>query len=318
MSETNQETPAGPNPDPRPGSGAGRSGKTVPIARGSDLQRELSDLLRNSLRPVLVVLSGMHLGRRIELSGTSEIGRDPEADVVLEDPEISWRHARIEDRGDSWAIVDLDSMNGTRLRGEAVRERVLENGDALLVGETLLRVELRSAVERKLDKQLQRVLDTDDLTGLMVRRKFDEALQALIRRAEARGERVGMLVMDMDGIKAINDTNGHLFGAHVIAETGRLIGEVVGERGIATRFGGDEFIAALEASDREATEAVAHEIHEAVNAHEYVRDGIELHPGISIGVAACPDDAEDAVSLFEHADAAMYRAKNGGRNRVSL
>ena len=310
-----REEPKSGGPGPSAG---GRSGKTVPLRRGSSFNMELTGLLRESLRPVLIVVSGKETGRRIVLPGTSVIGRDPDADVVLDDEGISWHHARIEDRGDSWAIVDLGSMNGTIVRGKPVESAALADGDPLMIGDSLLRVELRSAVERALGEELQKVIDLDDLSGLYVRRKFDELVVASLRKAGLRGQPVGMIVMDMDGIKQINDTHGHLFGAYVIGETGRVIGEVIGSRGIGCRFGGDEFIATLPGLDRDATLKVAEEIHAAVNSWHYERNGIVLTPGICLGVGAYPADGKDATSLFEHADRAMYRAKEGGRNRVSL
>jgi diguanylate cyclase (GGDEF)-like protein len=140
----------------------------------------------------------------------------------------------------------------------------------------------------------------------------------MVESAKQRNERVVLLVMDMDGIKKINDTHGHLFGAHVIGEAGKLIGRIIKGRGIGCRFGGDEFLAALTGLGRDQGSKVADEILGAINAHPFEKDGIKLRPGISIGVAAFPDQAADPPALFQHADEAMYRAKQSGRNRVSL
>jgi diguanylate cyclase (GGDEF)-like protein len=104
----------------------------------------------------------------------------------------------------------------------------------------------------------------------------------------------------------------------VIGEAGRVIGRVIGERGIASRFGGDEFIAAVPEIDVRAGAALGEEIRRAIAAHPFQREGITLAVGISIGVAAFPESAPDQAALFQHADEALYRAKQGGRNRVSL
>jgi diguanylate cyclase (GGDEF)-like protein len=122
--------------------------------------------------------------------------------------------------------------------------------------------------------------------------------------------------MDLDGIKKINDTHGHLFGAYVIGAAGKLIGQVVGARGMGSRFGGDEFLAALPGLDAAAGVAVAEEIRAAIAAHPFEREGVPLRPGISIGVAEFPADADDPLGLFQKADEALYRAKQGGKNRV--
>ena len=85
---------------------------------------------------------------------------------------------------------------------------------------------------------------------------------------------------------------------------------------MGSRFGGDEFCALLPAHDMTQGYAVGEEIHAAVNAHTYQREGVPLRPGISIGVASFPEVGGDAEKLFQSADEALYRAKQGGRNRV--
>jgi diguanylate cyclase (GGDEF)-like protein len=124
-------------------------------------------------------------------------------------------------------------------------------------------------------------------------------------------------MMDLDGIKSINDTHGHLFGAYVIGEAGRVIGRVLDQRGFASRFGGDEFIAALPSSALEAATLLGEEIRQAISAYPFQREGVALRPGISIGVASFPESANDGESLLQRADEALYRAKRAGKNRVS-
>jgi two-component system, cell cycle response regulator len=249
----------------------------------------------------------------------SLLGRGHEADLVLTDPRVSSRHCRLEDRGDGFAVVELGSTNGTRVNGEAVQgERALRSGDKLEIGDTVIRFELQDAVDRAYDEVVQRLIDVDDLTGLYQRRRFDRELAALLQRARAASEPLGLLVMDLDGLKAINDAHGHLFGAYVIAESGRAIGEALPEGAIAARFGGDEYVVACPGEGREGAAEVARAIHHAVNARHYEKDGVRLRPGVSIGVAAFPADAPDAERLFVCADRAMYAAKRRGKNRVCV
>ena len=285
---------------------------------GSRLKQDLRESLKEALRPVVGVMSGADVGKRIQVCGNAVVGRDPTAEIVLGDAGVSWHHARLENRGDAWAVVDLGSTNGTVVRNQRCAEAVLAPGDTIMLGHTLVRFELRDSLERAYDAELQRLIDVDDLSGLFVRRKFDRELATLVEAARGRGGPLGLLAMDMDGIKQINDTHGHLFGAYVIGETGHLIGRELSGRGIACRFGGDEFFAALPELDTAGAVEVARRILAEVNRHPYARGGIPLRPGISIGVASFPADAQDAESLFECADKALYRAKQTGRNRVSL
>jgi diguanylate cyclase (GGDEF)-like protein len=214
--------------------------------------------------------------------------------------------------------VDLGSTNGTAVNGQKRAECVLAPNDKLVFGRTVVRFEVQDALEQAYDEQVERMLTLDDLSGLFVRRKFDAELAVLLDAAQTRGTSVGLLVMDMDGIKKINDTHGHLFGAYTIGEAGHEIGRVIGSRGIASRFGGDEFSAALPGLDARATADVGEEIRVAIAEHAFEREGIVLRPGISVGAAAFPASARDAATLFQRADEALYRAKQGGRNRVSL
>ena len=279
------------------------------------LQKE-RERIKASICSVLVVIAGPEVGQRVVVDRSLTIGRHPDCDLILSDPLISSFHARVEDRGDSWTLLDLGSTNGTRVNGDAHSEIALKPGDKLGLGKTVVRFESQDHHEQEYAAALEQLLNNDDLSGLFVRRRFDAELVRAVQSAETKRTSVGLLVMDLDGIKKINDTHGHLFGAYVIGESGRLIGEVVGNRGFACRFGGDEYLAAFPGVDIDEAVAIAEEIRSAINDHDFVRDGVTLEPGISIGVAAYPSSAGDPVSLFERGDEALYRAKSAGKNRV--
>jgi diguanylate cyclase (GGDEF)-like protein len=257
------------------------------------------------------------MGVRKRVDDSLLIGRDPECDLVLTDALVSSRHALLEDRGDSWTLIDLGSTNGTSVNGEKGKEFVLVRNDKIAFGRTVARFEMQDSLEQAYDELVEKLLNVDDLSGLLVRRKFDADLSVALEAARTRQEPLGLLMMDLDGIKKINDTHGHLFGAYVIGESGRVIGRVLEGRGFASRFGGDEYIAALPGVDRTGACAVGEEILRAIGEHEFEREGVSLHPGISIGVGGFPENATDVNSLFQHADEALYRAKRAGKNQVS-
>jgi two-component system, cell cycle response regulator len=276
----------------------------------------LRQKVKEPFRPVLVVLAGQEVGQRVVVDHTLLVGRDAGADLPLSDALVSWHHALIEDRGDEWALKDLGSTNGVRVNDQPGTEFVLAQGDRIHFGHTVVRFELQDHVEQDYNEFVARMLNVDDLSGLLVRRAFDRELGLMIEAARAVSGSLGLLVMDLDGVKPINDTHGHLFGAYAIGEAGRVIGRVVKSRGLGSRFGGDEFLAALPGLDGAAAAAVAEEIRVAIAAHHFERERKVLKPTISIGAAAFPADADTAEALFQRADEALYRAKQGGKNRV--
>jgi two-component system, cell cycle response regulator len=309
------------DPAHKTGARARRGGrlKTKPFADDSTrLREELQRELRKTVSPSLAVILGPDVGARVVLHGSVETGRDPACELPLHDENVSWRHARIEDRGcDEWAIVDLASTNGTILNGQPCAGAILKPGDRIFIGKTVIELQ-KDAVRDAQAAELERLLLIDDLSGLWVRRRFDAQLESSVAAVLAGTvPTLSVVVMDMDGVKAINDTHGHAFGAFAIGETGRVLGRVVGSRGFATRFGGDEFAAALPALAKDAAVQVAEEMRLAVTAHAYEHRGVRLRPGLSCGVASIPGDGADAKALFQAADEAMYRAKRAGKNRVS-
>jgi diguanylate cyclase (GGDEF)-like protein len=259
------------------------------------------------------------VGLRVRLERSIEVGRDPGAGIPLRDESISWRHVRIEDRGaGEWVCVDLGSTNGLLVNGDKATDAVLRRGDKIILGKTILEFQLADSIRDGFDVEMQRLINEDELSGLWVRRRFDSQLETTIKAIDAGTlATVSVVVMDLDGVKAINDTHGHDMGAFVIGEAGHVIGAALAARSFATRFGGDEFCAALPGATKDAAIAWAESARAKVTEHVYERGGVRVNPGMSCGVASVPDDAMDAAGVFRAADQAMYRAKRAGKNRVS-
>lgn len=296
------------------------SGRTLKAGDNPELVREMGQRLRTQHAPVLLVVSGQHTGQRCVLQESCTVGRDPHAQLVITDALVSFHHLRLEDRGDGWAAVDLGSTNGSEVNGEPIpREgRVLTHGDTLsLGGGAHVRFELQDPHQQVYSEALETLLNTDDLSGLLVRRAFDSELQRLVASSSRESKPVSLLVMDLDGLKAINDTHGHLYGAHTIGEAGKVIGRYVEGRGVACRFGGDEYLAALWDHNLSRALQFSERLRQAIEQHPFEYQGQRLHPTISIGVASCPAQAKAAAELFDAADQAMYRAKRAGKNRIS-
>ncbi len=191
------------------------------------------------------------------------------------------------------------------------------SGDRLQLGSSAVRFEIQDSVDRAYGDAISRLLNVDELSGLYAPRRFKAELKLRLDRARIRGEPLALLVMDLDGVKAVNDRWGHAFGAHAIAETGRVIAARLDGKGFVCRWGGDEFVAALPEYSGDSAEAIGDEIRRNVHGRRLQLEGVELSVEISIGVAEFPAQARDAKSLFRAADQALYRAKRAGKNRVS-
>jgi diguanylate cyclase (GGDEF)-like protein len=267
----------------------------------------------------LAVIRGKgDLGEHTFVEGPLVIGRDPGCDFPLQDLGVSWHHTRITPHGqDDYILEDLHSTNGTRVNGNVISSpRLLGDGAKIFVGETVLRFSLADELDIGFQSEVSMLVGTDVLTGLESKRRFDEAFEFALRSAQESGGAIAMLMMDMDGVKQINDTHGHVFGAHVIGETGRIIARHLSGGGHACRFGGDEFSAFLPGKTVGEARDVAEAIRTDVETAGMEKDGIPLAPTISIGVSGHPGSGESVLDLLTTADAALYRAKDAGKNCV--
>jgi len=180
-------------------------------------------------------------------------------------------------------------------------------------------------------RRLRRMALTDDLTGLHNLRSFEERLRVLVGAARETGEPLSLLVLDVDRLKALNDLHGHLAGAEAVRLVGRILAERLPTNAVACRYGGDEFVVALPNSDASGASAVAERVARHVNEAAPSLAGVK-HPvgalSISVGVVSHAFDRTtlravesiDALGeqLFRTADTALYAAKNGGRNCISV
>ena len=268
----------------------------------------------------LLVVQGaeVDLGRHVMCNRPITIGRDERADLSLSDGSISRAHCSVE-RAETgrYMLHDLGSTNGTLLNGERVQGSVpLNPGDKIFVGASVIRFAYSDQLDLQFHSRLEEMVSIDPLTGMSSKRAYDAIYQATIERTRAEESPLVLMVMDMDGLKQINDTHGHEMGGFVIAEVAFIIRAVLEDHGTLCRFGGDEFVGCFPGMDGARAEALAEEVRDRVARHPFVRDGVRVEPTISIGVACYPGDAADPAGLFTAADRAMYDAKRSGKNQV--
>ncbi len=266
-----------------------------------------------------VIRSRADIGVHAFIDGRTVIGRSPSCTFPLHDFKVSGQHATITpNENGEFVLEDLQSTNGTWVNGLPVaKRRILQDGEKIFVGETVIRFSLADEIDIDFHSEVATLVGTDPLTDLPSKHRFDEELEFALQTAIRSNRSLAMLMMDMDGVKQINDMHGHLFGAHVIGETGRLIARTLGSKGCACRFGGDEFSAFMPAHDLASASAVGELIRRAVETAGMEKDGIPLQPTISIGVACYPEVGGDLLKLVATADQALYRAKAQGKNCVA-
>ena len=199
--------------------------------------------------------------------------------------------------------IDTDwGAQGTRW----FRHQVVPIGDGLAVT-------LRDINDAKhVQHTLERAANLDSLTSLPNRRQFVEHAVRAIERCKARGTNLGVLFIDLDNFKNVNDTLGHDVGDLLLQAVATRLQSCIRADDVLWRLGGDEFIVTMEdVRNRAEAELVCRRIGEAFGPPIVIRE-FSISTSASIGVAFCPEDADDANALLRNADLAMYEAKEFG------
>lgn len=156
----------------------------------------------------------------------------------------------------------------------------------------------------------------DPLTGLFNRRYLDQILYGEIAHARQNGSLVGILMADVDHFKQVNDRYGHKAGDLMLQALGDLMKKCVRSADIVCRYGGEEFVIVMPGASVPTVSKCAEEIRSKFEALCVVSESHEIHATISLGAAIYPLHGSNVDEVFVHADRAMYRAKQDGRNRV--
>ncbi|MCA2986155.1 MAG: diguanylate cyclase [Gemmatimonas sp.] len=169
--------------------------------------------------------------------------------------------------------------------------------------------------------RLEQLAQTDPLTQLLNRRALTERIAAEMERTLRYDSTMALLMIDLDHFKRVNDTYGHLVGDDVLRDVAPLLSDTIRTADIVARYGGEEFLVLLPETDDAGAESFADRIRRAIETHPFASDSLPepLRLTASIGVAVYPAARIESVEdLFARADAALYRAKADGRNRVRL
>jgi diguanylate cyclase (GGDEF)-like protein len=166
------------------------------------------------------------------------------------------------------------------------------------------------AVLKRREAEALRMADRDGLTGLFNRRRMLDLLANAIDAAMQQDVHVGVLFIDLDGFKHINDANGHGVGDRILMSVASRLSARTRAGDVVCRYGGDEFVVILpRVADLAAAQEVADSIRKRI-AVPYRIDGVEMHLTAAIGTSIYPEDARTASGLLQAADESMYREKS--------
>jgi diguanylate cyclase (GGDEF)-like protein len=170
----------------------------------------------------------------------------------------------------------------------------------------------------KLYQTIQRLSEIDSLTNLLLRRNFMQALQEELERAKAHDLKIAVLMIDIDHFKKLNDTYGHLAGDKVLEVLAGIIEKNTRRIDLCCRYGGEEFAVALAETGQKGAKIVAGRIKDQVENENFKVDSKTVSTTVSIGLAFYPDDSKEIIELIDLSDKALYKAKQGGRNRICV
>jgi diguanylate cyclase (GGDEF)-like protein/PAS domain S-box-containing protein/putative nucleotidyltransferase with HDIG domain len=181
--------------------------------------------------------------------------------------------------------------------------------------------ELKMAEQQRdeLLKSLRDMASSDVMTGLPNRRGFNEEMHRAWNMALRHKVSLGLLILDLDHFKSINDTYGHLIGDAILREYAALVRPLLRESDVVCRYAGDELVIILPWADREITEQIGERILDQIRQHTFSSDHLQLSLTASLGGhAALPVEGQATDVFINHADRALYRAKQSGRNQVCM
>ncbi len=262
--------------------------------------------------------TGPEMGTRyLVRSQPLTIGRGDNCDIQINDHSVSRRHASVQAGPGGVTVADLGSTNGTFLNNAAVASAVLKDGDYLRVGNCIYRFLAGGNIEAEYHEEIYRLTIIDGLTEIHNKRYLMEFLDRELARCERYGRPLSLVLFDIDRFKSLNDELGHLAGDHVLRELAACIRVAIRRDELFARYGGEEFAVVLPETACDDAAPFAERLRLMVAEHPFEYDGEPCGVTISLGIAGTTgQEACTPQELILHADKALYRAKNEGRNRV--
>jgi diguanylate cyclase (GGDEF)-like protein len=213
-------------------------------------------------------------------------------------------------------IRDNVSTNGTYVNDHKIHEVYLKDGDLIKVGRSIFKFLTGDNIESSYHEEIYRLSTVDGLTQIFNKRYFVETLERELSRARRYDRPLALMMFDIDHFKRCNDTYGHRAGDHVLRHMADLVRQRSRKVDVIARYGGEEFAVVLPEIDLAGAAQFGEGLRRMIEEEEFVFEGRRIPLAISVGVADLEPGVANADDLIKKADARLYRAKQGGRNRV--
>ena len=217
-------------------------------------------------------------------------------------------------------VEDLSSTNGTFCNGIRIDRRELSDGDKIMVGSTtILKFTYHDNLDEVFQRQMYESSLRDGLTRAFNKKYFTDRLESEFTFAIRHTSPLALVMFDIDHFKKVNDTYGHPAGDAILTDLSALMMISLRTEDIFARYGGEEFAVICRGSDLAQAQVIGERLRRAAEGRQFTFQDKVIPVTISVGVAALPDpNIKDASAFVVAADGALYRSKQGGRNRVSL
>jgi diguanylate cyclase (GGDEF)-like protein len=292
------------------------------LAAAPEKAEPLEDL--DTLEWVLIRYVGQPMGEVILLPpGGLELGRAPENGLCLSEPEVSRRHARLQISADleSVELRDLGSANGVFVNGRRILTDPspvrLKAEDVIRVGKHAFKLKHMDALERRYHRDMVTSTILDPLTGVGNRATVMYQLASQVELARRHRRPLAVILADLDRFKRVNDAHGPQTGDRALEAFGALLRHRLRSSDPVGRLGGDEFLIVLPETSLALAVSAANGLRRALAEQPLVlENGQSLQITCSLGVAEMKAGDTNGGALLARADAALYGAKTGGRDRA--
>jgi diguanylate cyclase (GGDEF)-like protein len=281
-----------------------------------------ADIKVSSRDPYLVIFIGKDSGKLHKLKpGIITIGRSPQAGITIDDERISRIHCAIKWSDGTLTVEDKGSRNGAYVDSRKISHSVLPPGVSLQLGHSVMKIEYKDKAEVEYEQSLIHQVSTDALTGIFNLQHFTSLALKEIAYARRLKQTVGIIIIDIDNFKRVNDTYGRAIGDFVLVQLADLICDKKRDEDLLGRYGGKKFIILQRGEvDKKSIHKQCERIRRAVERFKFCHADACVQITVSIGFHLNKPGNSKAESLIDDlidkAEQALYLAKEEGRNQT--